>query len=108
MRRIAYRFLAAIRAASTRVGTGALARPGRAKLDTCLRSRQLWIRQRLQCAALMTLMIALTNATAETRPHYGGTLRVMLQSAPDTLALPENPTPAETWHPSLRPPLAPV
>src|SRR5216684_7245626 len=97
MRRIAYRFLAAIRAASTRVGTGALARPGRAKLGTCLRSRQLWIRQRLQCAALMTLMIALTNATAETRPHYGGTLRVMLQSAPDTLALPENATPAEYW-----------
>src|SRR6266852_1944766 len=97
MRRIAYRFLAAIRAASTRVGTGALARPGRAKLGTCLRSRQLSIRQRLQCAALMTLMIALTNATAETRPHYGGTLRVMLQSAPDTLALPENATPAEYW-----------
>ena len=45
----------------------------------------------------MTLMIALTNATAETRPHYGGTLRVMLQSAPDTLALPENATPAEYW-----------
>ena len=42
-------------------------------------------------------MIALTNATAETRPHYGGTLRVKLQSAPDTLALPENATPAEYW-----------
>src|SRR5260370_8088230 len=97
MRRIGYRFLAAIRGASTRVGTGALARPGRAKLGTCLRSRQLWIRQRLQCAALMTLMIALTNATAETRPHYGGTLRVSLQSAPDTPTLPQTPPPTPHW-----------
>src|SRR5216684_3116565 len=97
MRRIAYRFLAAIRAASTRVGTGALARPGRAKLGTCLRSRQLWIRQRLQCAALMTLMIASANASAETRPHYGGTLRVMMQSAPNALDLPANATPADYW-----------
>src|ERR1700730_16672971 len=95
MRHIAYRFLAAISAASVRVGTGALARPrlrsdsrtgcpSRAQLGTCLRSRQLWIRRRLLCAALMTLtsMIALTNATGETRPHYGGTLRVMMQTPP--------------------------
>jgi len=85
------------------VGTGALARPSRAKPGSCLRSRQLWIRQRLLCAALMTLTlmialtIALTNATAETRPHYGGTLRVMMQSAPNTLELPANATPADYW-----------
>src|SRR6266481_4137501 len=106
MKRIAYRFLAAIstpsaragtpRAGTPRVGTGALARPrlrrdsrpgcpSRAKLGSCLRSRQLWTWQSLQCAALMTLVVALTNATAETRPHYGGTLRVMLQSAPSAL-----------------------
>ncbi len=36
-------------------------------------------------------------AGAETRPHYGGTLRVMLQSAPDTLVLPANATPADYW-----------
>jgi peptide/nickel transport system substrate-binding protein len=42
-------------------------------------------------------MIALMNATAETRPHYGGTLRVMMQSAPNTLDLPANPTTADYW-----------
>jgi len=110
MRHIAYRFLAAISAASVRVGAGALARPrlrsdsrtgcpSRPQLGTCLRSRQLWIRQRLLCAALMTLtsMIAFTNATGETRPHYGGTLRVMMQSAPNALDLPSNATPADYW-----------
>ena len=97
MKRIAYRFLAAISPA--RVGTGALARPSRAKLGSCQRSRQLWIRQNLLCAALMSLtsIIALTKATAETRPHYGGTLRVMLQSAPNALDLPANATPADYW-----------
>src|ERR1700688_771316 len=110
MRPIAYRFLAAISAASVRAGTGALAPPrlrsdsrtgcpSRAQLGTCPRSRQLWIRQRLLCAALMTLtsMIALTNATGETRPHYGGTFRVMMQSAPNALDLPSNATPADYW-----------
>ena len=36
-------------------------------------------------------------ATAATRPHYGGTLRVMLQSAPDTLDIPANATPTDYW-----------
>ncbi|HEY6303841.1 MAG TPA: ABC transporter substrate-binding protein [Terriglobales bacterium] len=36
-------------------------------------------------------------ATAATRPHYGGTLRVMLQSAPDALELPANATPVDYW-----------
>ena len=35
--------------------------------------------------------------SAATRPHYGGTLRVMLQSAPDALDLPANATPADFW-----------
>src|ERR1700724_2354028 len=107
MRHIAYRFLAAISAASVGVGAGARARPrlrsdsrtgcpSRAQLGTCLRSRQLWIRQRLLCAALMTLMsmIAFTNATGETRPHYGGGPRGMMESAPHALDLPSNATPA--------------
>jgi len=97
MRHIAYRFLAAISPA--RVGRGALTRPGRAKLDCCPRSRQGSIRHGLQGAALVTFMITfvLAAATAETRPHYGGTLRVMLQSAPGTLDLPANTTPADYW-----------
>src|SRR5258707_9388149 len=103
MKRIAYPFPAAtstahmgiVRVGTGRVGTGAPARPSRAKLGSCLRSRQLWTWQSLQCAALMTLVVALTNATAETRPHYGGTLRVMMQSAPNALDLPANATPAE-------------
>jgi ABC-type transport system substrate-binding protein len=45
----------------------------------------------------MTLMIALTNATAATRPLYGGALRVMMQSAPNTLDLPANATPTGYW-----------
>ena len=36
-------------------------------------------------------------ATAETRPRYGGTLRVMLQSSPQALDLPANATPSEYW-----------
>jgi peptide/nickel transport system substrate-binding protein len=36
-------------------------------------------------------------ASAETRPHYGGTLRVMMQSAPNTLDLASNPSPADYW-----------
>ena len=108
MKRIAYRFLAAI--STARGGTGALARPrlrrdsrpgcpSRAQLGGCLRSRQLWMPQSLLYATLMTLTstIALTNATAETRPHYGGTLRVMMQSAPNALDLPANATPADYW-----------
>ncbi len=39
----------------------------------------------------------LSVAIAETRPHYGGTLRVMLQSAPSTLELPANALPADYW-----------
>jgi ABC-type transport system substrate-binding protein len=42
-------------------------------------------------------MIASTNATAETRPHYGGTLRVMMQSTPNALDLPANAAPADYW-----------
>jgi ABC-type transport system substrate-binding protein len=45
----------------------------------------------------LTFMIAPTNATAETRPHYGGTLRVMMQSAPNALDVPANATPADYW-----------
>jgi ABC-type transport system substrate-binding protein len=99
MRRIAYRFLAAI--SPPGVGTVALARPGRAKLGNCLRSRQLWIRQQLLGAALITSMVAVMTAapiaTAATRTHYGGTLRVMLQSAPDALEFPANATPTDYW-----------
>ena len=103
MRRIAYRFLAAISPA--RVGTGALARPSRAQLGSCRRSRQLWIRHGLLGAALIASIIATmlattiasTIAAAETRPHYGGTLRVMLQSAPEALDLPANATPTDYW-----------
>jgi peptide/nickel transport system substrate-binding protein len=49
-------------------------------------------------AYLLLAAISLLGAVAaETRPHYGGTLRVMLQSAPSALDLPANATPAEYW-----------
>lgn len=51
-----------------------------------------------QFLAAISLIAAVASAAmAETRPHYGGTLRVMLQSAPDTLNLPANGTTADYW-----------
>jgi len=46
---------------------------------------------------LVTSLITATTATAATRPHYGGTLRVMLQSAPQALDLSANATAADYW-----------
>src|SRR5271163_4189928 len=103
MRRIAYRFLAAIRVARVSEGTGALTRPSRAKLGCHPRPGQLSVRHGLFDAVLVTSMIAsmiastTATATAETRPHYGGTLRVMMQSAPLVLDLPANAAPADYW-----------
>jgi peptide/nickel transport system substrate-binding protein len=37
------------------------------------------------------------SLVAATRPHYGGTLRVMLQSDPSALELPPNASPAAYW-----------
>jgi extracellular solute-binding protein (family 5) len=102
MRRIAYRFLAAISRASasvgtgTSVGTGALARPCRAKLGSRPSSPQLWIGHSLLFAVLIAAVFA-ASATAATRPHYGGTLRVMLQSSPNALDLPANAPPPDYW-----------
>jgi MarR-like DNA-binding transcriptional regulator SgrR of sgrS sRNA len=106
MRRIAYRFLAAISHARKSGGTGALARlrrdsrprlSGRAKLGNCLWPRQLWISQGILSAAAIVLLIAPMTAIAETRPHYGGALHIMLQSGPNALDLPTNATPADYW-----------
>ncbi len=99
MRHIAYRFLAAIN--PVRGGPGALARPSRAQLGSYLCRWQLSVCHNLLFVAVIASMIALaTPSSAATRPHYGGTLRVMLQSTPDALELPSNPanpTPAEYW-----------
>lgn len=49
-------------------------------------------------AFLFLAAISLASAaTAATRPRYGGTLRVTLQSAPNTLDLPANFAPADYW-----------
>src|SRR5271157_4509565 len=48
-------------------------------------------------AAISLLGSATSPANGATRPHYGGTLHVMLQSAPDGLELPANATPADYW-----------
>src|SRR5271155_4383173 len=47
--------------------------------------------------AISILIAASSLATAETRPRYGGTLRVMMQAAPEALELPVNATPADHW-----------
>ena len=75
------------------VGTGAPARPSRAKLGSCQCPQHFWKFCAMMCIAFLTTMIA----SAETRPHYGGTLRVMMQSAPNTLDLASNPSPADYW-----------
>jgi len=51
----------------------------------------------LLVAPLVVTPAGLGVATAETRPHYGGTLRVMLQSAPDELELPGSATAGDYW-----------
>ena len=96
MRRIAYRFLAAInpaRADQARAGTGTLARSCWAQLGSCPGSRQRLLRKSLLCAVLASA--AFVPANAATRPRYGGTLRVMFQSAPNTLDLPARATPTD-------------
>jgi len=50
-----------------------------------------WLVLTILCATFAT------TASAATRPHYGGTLRVLLQSAPETLDFPANPTPIAYW-----------
>jgi ABC-type transport system substrate-binding protein len=40
---------------------------------------------------------AASVASAATRPHYGGTLRMMMQWAPNALELPSNATPSDYW-----------
>jgi ABC-type transport system substrate-binding protein len=49
--------------------------------------------------AATSLLVAavIVSATAESRPHYGGTLRVMMQSTPGALELPANPAPVDYW-----------
>ncbi len=83
------------------VGTGIPARPSRAKLGPCMRQncsplppmplQNSWLVLTILCATFAT------TASAATRPHYGGTLRVLLQSAPETLDFPANPTPIAYW-----------
>jgi peptide/nickel transport system substrate-binding protein len=90
---------------NARVGTGALARPGRAQLGSAPSSPQFWIGRSLLSAVLIAAVIAAViaamataiPATAATRPHYGGTLRVMLQSAPNVLDIPANAAPTDYW-----------
>src|ERR1022692_1285395 len=51
-------------------------------------------------ATLIAALLCATNAFAETRPHYGGTLRVMMQAAPSALDLSYNPAnvaPSDYW-----------
>jgi peptide/nickel transport system substrate-binding protein len=50
--------------------------------------------------AAISLLVAAGPVAGETRPRYGGTLRVMLQAAPNSLDLPTNTTPttaADYW-----------
>lgn len=46
---------------------------------------------------LLAAISLLGAAAAATRPHYGGTLRVTLQSAPNTLEIPAGAAPTDYW-----------
>jgi ABC-type transport system substrate-binding protein len=104
MRHIAYLFLAATSAA--RVGTFSRSGrcphlPSRGKLGSHLRPCQLSVCYSLLKVAVIAWTIAFaTPSPAATRPHYGGTLRVMQQWAPHTLELPldaANASSADYW-----------
>jgi ABC-type transport system substrate-binding protein len=95
MKRIGYLFLATSEARLETVALGCFVRakaawsppPCRAKI-----CRSLW------CLATVLLPVLLMiAAAAETRPHYGGTLRIMLQAAPNTLEFSPTGTSAEYW-----------
>ena len=47
--------------------------------------------------ALIITAIASGHSAAETRPHYGGTLRVMMQSSPATLTPSTSGVPSDYW-----------
>ncbi len=94
MRRIAHRFLAISKA---RVETDAFVRPCRANLGDCQRPCLIASLVAAVAALVIVITTMIATAAAETRPHYGGTLRVMQESAPNTLDLPVNATPAEYW-----------
>lgn len=57
--------------------------------------------RRIAFPLLALISLGLTSlvsiAPAATRPHYGGTLRVALQSAPMTLDMPASPAPTDYW-----------
>jgi peptide/nickel transport system substrate-binding protein len=42
-------------------------------------------------------MLLPTDLKSETRPHYSGTVRIQMQSSPETLDLSANPPPADYW-----------
>ena len=100
MRRIVYRFPAA----TNRVGGAASAfarAPIRAKLGPVEALERVSNQRAFSYASflfLIAIVIFASIARAETRPHYGGTLRLMMQSAPNTFDLSANATlPAEYW-----------
>jgi peptide/nickel transport system substrate-binding protein len=103
MRPIAYRFRAAtspgLAKPPSRPRTGASARPILSRQANGRRPPQFPIPAILLCTILLLLVSSFTATTAlaATRPHYGGTLRVMMQSTPDALNLPPNATAAEYW-----------
>jgi ABC-type transport system substrate-binding protein len=104
MRRIACRLRAAT---SMRTGasnesiargeTVVLVSPSRAGHAFCPRIR-LSIRLTLFNAAAVAFILAIAiRSSAETRPHYGGILRITLQSAPNALEIPVNAAPTDYW-----------
>src|SRR5277367_6734379 len=51
----------------------------------------------LLLAAISLLGASAKPAICETRPRYGGTLRIMMQSASSVLDVPTSSTPADYW-----------
>ena len=102
MRPIAYRFRAAtslgLATAPCRLRTGASDRPILSPQTNCRRPPKSPILPAiLLYSILLVWWFTATTAIAATRPHYGGTLRVMMQSTPNALDLPPSATPAEYW-----------
>jgi peptide/nickel transport system substrate-binding protein len=52
---------------------------------------------RRTASLFLAVSLLLAGAEAATRPHYGGTLHVTMQSSPNALEMPGNATPREYW-----------
>lgn len=75
----------------------ALRDANRTNLGICLWPRPLPLHLLVLIITLSGVLVAPRASRAETRPRYGGTLRMMLQWTPSALELPATTSPSDYW-----------